>query len=269
MKNFTKSRQEFADLRSATQVAAGFGSASWVRPWRDRTLVPMHRPKAGAVGAAPLTRRSHRRPSVHEWGRQAQDGVNLGTAAPHQNPEGLAERRRRTWTHSSRSRIDRRVCMLLSFQRPSHLLEEGRSPRSAPRPARPVSGRTDEYSARIRSRDSIRLKSGRHRAGAQRLIKIRTSTSTVRSRGRSSKSRARSAARSRAPAARRSRGSTPTADHRRAQMGVGVGVVVAPVVLVVAVGRDQPLQQRRAGRRRRRARTPSSSPPRSSRRRTR
>ena len=48
------------------------------------------------------------------------------------------------------------------------------------------------------------------------------------------------------------------ADDRGALVGVGVGVVVEPVVLVVAAGRDQALEQPPAGRGRRRARTPSS-----------
>ena len=48
------------------------------------------------------------------------------------------------------------------------------------------------------------------------------------------------------------------ADQGGALVGVRVGVVVQPVVLVVAVDGDEPVEQRPAGRRPRRARTPSS-----------
>jgi len=54
--------------------------------------------------------------------------------------------------HISRPGFGRRVCMLLSFQRPSHLLEEGNPPQGRARVLEPVPGRTDEYSAPYRRR---------------------------------------------------------------------------------------------------------------------
>jgi hypothetical protein len=47
------------------------------------------------------------------------------------SPEEACERRRRTWTHLSTG-VGRGVCMLLSFQRPSHLFRKGFLLRGAP-----------------------------------------------------------------------------------------------------------------------------------------
>src|ERR1700734_4541614 len=59
--------------------------------------------------------------------------------------EEASERRRRTWTHHS-TESGRGVCMLLSFQRPSHRFRKGFLLRGALR-ALLVPGRTDDYSA--------------------------------------------------------------------------------------------------------------------------
>jgi hypothetical protein len=101
-----KSRQGYnPPTRSATEVAMlARGSNPGPDPWRIRPLrlqiwCPVH---SGLQGA----RRGQ------SWHRRPKD------------PQGPVERRRRTWTHSS-TNIGRRVRMLLSFQRPSHLCRKG------------------------------------------------------------------------------------------------------------------------------------------------
>ena len=97
-------------------------------------------------------------------------------------------------------------------------------------------------------------------AGGERLAAQETTcTTTVRSRGRSSKSIRTSCCQvPEREAAADQRDLLGGADQRGALVGVRVGVVVEPVVLVVAVDRDQPVEQRAQVGDARRARTPSS-----------
>jgi hypothetical protein len=101
-----KSRQGYnPPTRSATEVAmlvrrSNPGPDPWrIRPLRLQIWCPVH---SGLQGA----RRGQ------SWHRRPVD------------PKGPIERRRRTWTHSS-TNTGRRVRMLLSFQRPSHLCRKG------------------------------------------------------------------------------------------------------------------------------------------------
>ena len=188
----TKSRQEFANRRRRQPRCGGQRrSASRVRPWWDRTLAPIH--AAGwPVQSVPLSQRENGtgRPSVHEWGRRAQDGVNLGTVASAQN----SERSPRRGTASnldtqSRSRVRSMSVHAVEFSKTAAPPREDRSLRSAPRPDKPILGQTAEYSARIRSRGlDLLSKTGPAPGGRSAVDQDRTSTSTVRSRGRSSKS---------------------------------------------------------------------------------
>ena len=83
---------------------------TWVCPWWDQTLAPSHRHNgsgARCTQGPPGARRGqswHRRPSRPVMGRSS-DGVEPG--------------------HTPRPRVGRRVRMLLSFQRPSHLFGRG------------------------------------------------------------------------------------------------------------------------------------------------
>ena len=107
------------------------GSESWVCPWWDQTLAPTVR--RHEAGTEPPTHRQSRRgrSPMYTKGSGAQDGVNSGTAvraAPRrERPSGGVEP-----GHTSRPRDGRRVCMLLSFQRPSHLFWKGIFLRGAP-----------------------------------------------------------------------------------------------------------------------------------------
>src|SRR3984885_3856023 len=102
--------------------------------------------------ADPLRERTDTgRPSVHEWGRRAQDGVNLGTVASAQN----SKRSPRRGTASnldtqSRSRVRSMSVHAVEFSKTAAPPREDRSLRSAPRPDKPILGQTAEYSARIR-----------------------------------------------------------------------------------------------------------------------
>jgi hypothetical protein len=58
--------------------------------------------------------------------------------------------------HTPRPRVGRRVRMLLSFQRPSHLFREGFLLRGTPGSRNRFPGRTDEYSARLASLERVR-----------------------------------------------------------------------------------------------------------------
>jgi hypothetical protein len=102
------------------------GPASWVRPWWDRTLAPTHA-ASGRCGRRRASSRERRRRedlSTHEASEHKTGSIwhrRLRSCAPRGAPDG---RRRRTWTHNLDRGFDRRVCMLLSFQRPSHRREK-------------------------------------------------------------------------------------------------------------------------------------------------
>ena len=154
MKNFTKSRQEFADRRDrlprcGSQRDRHPGSV----PGGIGPLCPCTRP-GGRCGQyhSPQREEGTGQPSVHEWGHQAQDGVNLGTVASAQN----SKRSPRRGTASnldtqSRSRVRSMSVHAVEFSKTAAPPREVRPLRSAPRPARPILGQTAEYSARIRS----------------------------------------------------------------------------------------------------------------------
>ena len=192
MKNFTKSRQEFADrpigCHKWQPAEIGIpgpslvGSDPCAHTRRPDGRCGQYRPSQREEGTG--------RPSVHEWGRQAQDGVNLGTVASAQN----SERSPRRGTASnldtqSRSRVRSMSVHAVEFSKTAAPPREDRSLRSAPRPDKPILGQTAEYSARIRSRGlDLLSKTGPAPGGRSAVDQDRTSTSTVRSRGRSSKS---------------------------------------------------------------------------------
>ena len=184
MKNFTKSRQEFADRPyRLPQVAADEDRRPGSVPGGIGPLCSYTGRMAGAVSAAPLTRGSPGRPSVHEWGRQAQDGVNLGTVASAQN--SVRSPRRGTASNldtQSRSRVRSKSVHAVEFSKTAAPPREGRSLRSAPRPDKPILGQTAEYSARIRSRGlDLLSRTGPAPGGRSAVDQDRTSASTVRS----------------------------------------------------------------------------------------
>jgi hypothetical protein len=124
-----------------------------IRPLRLRSAgtrpgrIP-HHPPAMPGGWSPM----------YTVGSGAQDGVNSGTAV-RGAPRGERSSDGVEPGHNSRPGFGRRVCMLLSFQRPSHLFQEGNPPQGRARVLGPVPGRTDEYSAQNRRRrggDGIR-----------------------------------------------------------------------------------------------------------------
>ncbi len=88
---------------------------------------------------------------------------NLGTVV--RTPgKWAAERRRRTWTHTSIGGSDRRVRMLLSFQRPSHLSGRGFLLVGRPEQGSPVWGGRIEYSAERGLGSAVRQDPGSDRA---------------------------------------------------------------------------------------------------------
>ena len=218
---------------------------------------------------------------MYTKGSEAQDGVNLGTVdraiRTGRSIDGVEP------GHTPRPRVGRRVRMLLSFQRPSHLFGRGFLLRGAPE------NRTGSRSGPMSIAPHSRL--GKTRADAPREFRAfgrtmgcgpfghgrrdptqsgpgpvarpftpitpapapwplrasqdRTWTVTVRERGRSSKSISTTCCQ--VPSA--SRPSTtgivsdgPITAARRCAWELRV--VVEPVVLVVAVGRDQAVEQR-------------------------
>src|SRR6185437_11999364 len=123
-----------------TQVTVSLTPRAKLRacPWRDQTHAPLgHRLRRTMVGSPMYTK-----------GSEAQDEVNLGTVDSKRPNEGSPVRRRRTWTHIS-TEVGRRVCMLLSFQRPSHLFGRVLLRRGRARIQR-IPRRTGEYSAAYR-----------------------------------------------------------------------------------------------------------------------
>ncbi len=160
-------------------------SESWACPWWDQALAPaVRRHEAETDTAPPTDKGGGLEPDVHRGLRSARRG-QFWTAAQ------TAPREERSNDgvepgHISRPGFGRRVCMLLSFQRPSHLLQEGDPPQGRARVLEPVPGRTDEYSAQNRRRrggDASRVGGPPVRDGQDR-----TWTLIVRSRARSSKS---------------------------------------------------------------------------------
>ena len=88
---------------------------------------------------------------MYTGGSGTQDGVNSGP--PFELlPEGNGQATVSNLDTQLDRRFGRRVRMLLSFQRPSHLLEEGDPPQGRARVLEPAPGRTDEYSAPHRHR---------------------------------------------------------------------------------------------------------------------
>jgi hypothetical protein len=109
-------------------------------------------PARGRDGTAlnPSAMPMSRNPMYTE-GSGAQDGVNSGTAVrstprKERSSDGVEP------GHISRPGFGRRVCMLLSFQRPSHRFWREILLRGAPRVLGPARGRTHEYSAQYRGR---------------------------------------------------------------------------------------------------------------------
>ncbi len=86
---------------------------------------------------------------MYTKGSRAQDGVNLGTVVR------LIQRISRSTASNLDTLLDRgvgrRVRMLLSFQRPSHLFRKGFLLRGAPGSPIRFPGRTDKYSAAFAS----------------------------------------------------------------------------------------------------------------------
>jgi hypothetical protein len=113
-----------------------------IRPLRSRSA------DAGPDGAAlnPPATAGGSEPDVHRGLRSARRGQfwHRRSSCPpkEEHPSDGVEP-----GHNSRPGFGRRVCMLLSFQRPSHLLQEGSPPQGRARVLEPVPGRTDEYSA--------------------------------------------------------------------------------------------------------------------------
>ena len=160
-------------------------SESWACPWWDQTLAPTVRRHIAGTDTAPSANKGRElEPDVHRGLRSARRG-QFWHRRSRCSPREAFERRRRTWTHP-RPGFGRRVCMLLSFQRPSHLFQEGDPPQGRARVLEPVPGRTDEYSAQNRRR----RKGDASRVGGPLVQdgQDRTWTLIVRSRARSSKS---------------------------------------------------------------------------------
>jgi hypothetical protein len=216
VKNFTKSRQEFADLRDRPpQRGSRRNQHPGSVPGGIGPLCPCSRPngRCGRYYPSLNERKSTGQPSVHEWGRQAQDGVNLGTVTSAQN--SVRSPRQGTASNldtQSRSRVRSMSVHAVEFSKTAAPPREVRSLRSAPRSDKPILGQTAEYSARIRSRGlDLLSRPGRHRAGAQRWIKIEHRRAQCGLVADHRSPTARSAARFRAPDAHQPRGSTPMA----------------------------------------------------------
>jgi len=117
-----------------------------IRPLRSRH----RRHEAGRNRLEPIGEAGGSEPDVHRGLRSARRG-QFWTAV-RDAPRGERSSDGVEPGHISRPGFGRRVCMLLSFQRPSHLLWEGDPPQGRARVREPVPGRTDEYSAQHRRR---------------------------------------------------------------------------------------------------------------------
>jgi hypothetical protein len=100
-------------------------------------------PPASADGP-PAQSRTGGSPKYTEGSRR-KTGSILAPSRQRPRKGSRSMRRRRTWTHLSTG-VGRGVCMLLSFQRPSHLFRKGIFLMGAPG-SFSAPGRTDEYSA--------------------------------------------------------------------------------------------------------------------------
>jgi hypothetical protein len=173
-------------LRAAAScVATGDCSESWACPWWDQALAPTARPARGQdETASPAGRAGVLEPDVHEGLQSARRGQfwhRRSSCSPRgERPSDGVEP-----GHIFRPGSGRRVCMLLSFQRPSHRFWRGILLRGAPRCLNRTGGgptsialNTDVVAKRRKAMRRVLVRVGQHR----------TWTTIVRCRGRSSKS---------------------------------------------------------------------------------
>jgi len=167
------------------------GPASRIRPWWDRTLVPMH--AAGwPVRSVPLpsTRGRHRTalstrvgPSSTRRGQSWHRRLRTELQKESSPRDGVEP------GHTISIEVRSMSVHAVEFSKTAAPPREDCPLRSAPRPDRPILGQTAEYSARIRRRRlDFDLEAGPAPGGCSAADQHRRSTSTVRSRGRSSKS---------------------------------------------------------------------------------
>jgi len=143
----TKSRQEYKpNIRPQRKATVGVGSTFLGPPLVGRD--PRIHTDRGPDGLRLRRRKAGERESEYTVGSGMQDGVNLGTVVRVPPRGALAFDGVEPLDTLSDRESGRRVRMLLSFQRPSHLLRKVVLLKVAPETLKRIPGRTDEYSAR-------------------------------------------------------------------------------------------------------------------------
>jgi hypothetical protein len=217
VKNFHKESSGITTRSSDRKLCRGRRRVmSWVCPWWDQTLAPG---TPGICRGAAGPRAGVRSP-MYTVGSRRKTGSILAPPFELVRKRTVRATASNLDTHLDRG-IGRKVRMLLSFQRPSHLFRKVILLRGAPGSLNSAPGRTDEYSAPLRCRHADNLAHVERTRTATRSIRpghrscvlvLRRARTVAAERGRSSTHMLTDLLRSRAgPAHRSPRCSEPAA----------------------------------------------------------